>query len=152
MNELPRGDRHRVRERLIYFGASFPHRIMAMLYQVVEVYVSPYRAEGFNIPVLEAAASGLPVICTRGGATEDFVTDEFARRIDSTRVAVSVEERSGARLEPSLEHLSALMSSAIEDHAWRIRASEAGPAHVRAHYTWDAVVQKLLHAVWNERV
>ena len=147
MNALPRGDQHRVRERLTYFGASFPHRIMARLYQAADVYVSPYRAEGFNIPVLEAAASGLPVICSRGGATEDFVTDEFARKIDSTRVAVSVEDQSGMRLEPSLEHLSALMNSAIEDHTWRIRASVAGPAHVRAHYTWDSVVQRLLQAV-----
>jgi glycosyltransferase involved in cell wall biosynthesis len=147
MNELPRGDRHRVQERLIYFGASFPHRIMAMLYQSADVYVSPYRAEGFNMPVLEAAASGLPVICTRGGATEDFVTDEFARKIDSTRVVVSVEDRSGTQLEPDLEHLTALMKTAIEDHTWRIRAALAGPAHVGTHYTWDSVVQRLVHEV-----
>ncbi len=145
MGELTAAEQLRVRERLIYFGASFPHRIMAMLYQAADLYVSPYRAEGFNMPVLEAAASGLPIICTRGGATEDFVTDEFARKIDSTRVAVTVEERDGMRLEPNLEHLILLMNSAIEDHSWRRRAAEAGPVHVRAHYTWDLIVQSLVH-------
>jgi len=144
MNELKTAEQHRVRDRLIYFGASFPHRVMAILHQAADVYVSPYRAEGFNMPVLEAAASGLPVICTRGGSTEDFVTDDFARKIDSTRVAVRVEDQSGMRLEPSLEHLRALMESAIEDRAWRIRAAAAGPAHARAHYTWDTVVQRLV--------
>jgi len=147
MDELTTAEQYRVRDRLIYFGGSFPHRIMAMLYQAADVYVSPYRAEGFNVPVLEAAASGLPVICTRGGATEDFVTDEFARKIDSTRVAVNVEDQDGVRLEPNIEDLSALMSSAMEDHSWRSRAAAAGPVHVRAHYTWDLVVQTLVHAL-----
>jgi glycosyltransferase involved in cell wall biosynthesis len=142
---LTTADQNRVRERLIYFGGSLPHRAMAKLYQAADLYVSPYRAEGFNMPVLEAAASGLPVICTRGGPTEDFVTAEFARKIDSTRVAVNVEDREGMRLEPSLEHLTALMNSAIEDPAWRSRAAEAGAAHVRAHYTWDSIVQRLVH-------
>jgi glycosyltransferase involved in cell wall biosynthesis len=144
INELSTAERDRVRERLIYFGGSFPHRDMARLYQAADVYVSPYRAEGFNMPVLEAAACGLPVICTRGGSTEDFVTDGFTRRIDSTRVAVQIEGREATRLEPNLEHLAALMSSAIEDHAWRSHAAQAGPEHVRAHYTWDLIVQKLV--------
>lgn len=145
MAELTSAEQHRVRDRLIYFGASFPHRVMAMLYQAADVYVSPYRAEGFNMPVLEAAASGLPVICTRGGATEDFVTDDFALKIDSTRIVVNVEDQEGVRLEPSLEHLSALMNAAIEDGSWRGRAAQAGPPHVRAHYTWDLVVRSLVH-------
>jgi glycosyltransferase involved in cell wall biosynthesis len=106
--------------------------------------VSPYRAEGFNLPVLEAAACGLPVICTRGGATDDFVMDEFTRKIDSTRDVHQVEDQEAVRLAPSLEHLSALMTAAIEDSSWRRRASEAGPAHVRANYTWDRVVQTLV--------
>jgi glycosyltransferase involved in cell wall biosynthesis len=145
MAELTSAERDRVRDRLIYFGGSLPHRTMARLYRAADVYVSPYRAEGFNMPVLEAAASGLPVICTRGGATEDFVTDDFTRKIDSTRVAVSVEDREATRLEPSLEHLTALMNSAIEDPAWRSRAAQAGPVHARSHYAWDLIVQKLVH-------
>ncbi len=144
MGELTGAEQLRVRDRLIYLGGSFPHRVMARLYQAADVYISAYRAEGFNLPVLEAAASGLPVICTRGGATEDFVTEDFARRIDSTRVAVEVEGQSTARLEPNLEHLRDLMIAAIEDPAWRRRAEQAGPAHVRAHYTWDLIAQTLI--------
>ena len=37
------------------------------LYHAADVLVSPYKAEGFNLPVLEAAASGLTVIVTLGG-------------------------------------------------------------------------------------
>jgi len=147
INLLTSAEQDRVRGRLIYFGESFPHRVMARLYRSADVYVSPYRAEGFNIPVLEAAASGLPVICTRGGATEDFVTDEFAWKIDSARIAHRVEDQDAMRLEPNLEHLTALMNAAIENPSWRKQAAERGPVHVRAHYTWDSIAQRLVQAL-----
>ena len=142
-------DQERVIERVIYFGKAFPHGKMAKLYQAADAYVSPYRAEGFNMPVLEAAACGIPIICTRGGATDDFVTDAFARRIESEKLSSRHKDQDISRVEPNVEHLIALMSAAIEDHSWRKQAAQAGPPHVRANYTWDRVadmlVEKLFH-------
>jgi glycosyltransferase involved in cell wall biosynthesis len=149
LQTVPVHDQQRVIDRLIYFGKAVPFRKMAMLYQGADVYVSPYRAEGFNIPVLEAAASGIPVICTRGGATDDFVTDAFARKIESEKRMVRRKDDDLARLEPDLEHLIVLMNSAIEDHSWRSQAAEAGPRHVRANYTWDRVVDILVGKLFN---
>ncbi len=145
---LPARDQHFVAERVTYIGEAFSHREMARLYQAADAYVSPYRAEGFNMPVLEAAASGLPVICTAGGSTDDFVTDAFARRIQSVKETIEVEGQVGSRLNPSTEHLTALMLASLEDASWRDQAAQAGPSHVRAHYTWagvaDTLVQELL--------
>jgi glycosyltransferase involved in cell wall biosynthesis len=142
-------DQQRVIDRLIYFGNALSFKKMAMLYQAADAYVSPYRAEGFNIPVLEAAACGIPIICTRGGATDDFVTDAFARRIESAKRTVRRKDEDLARLEPDLEHLIILMSSAIEDHSWRKQAAEAGPRHVSENYTWDRVVDNLTGKLFN---
>ena len=57
---------------------------LRLLYGAADCYVSPYRAEGFNLPVLEAIACGTPVIVTRGGATDDFCNDHVAIRIPGT--------------------------------------------------------------------
>jgi glycosyltransferase involved in cell wall biosynthesis len=57
---------------------------LRLLYSAADCYVSPYRAEGFNLPVLEAIACGTPVIVTRGGATDDFCDDQVAIRIPGT--------------------------------------------------------------------
>lgn len=43
------------------------------LYNIADAYVTPYRAEGFNLPALEAQTCGTPVIVTEGGATKDFI-------------------------------------------------------------------------------
>src|SRR6202035_957998 len=103
----------------------FSMKAMAEMYQLADAYVSPYRAEGFNMPVLEAAACGLPVICTAGGSTDDFVTDGFAGRIESKKMSVGIKGGLEAmRLEPNVDHLIALMISAIEDHSWRGQAAE----------------------------
>jgi len=46
------------------------------LYNVADAYVTPYRAEGFNLPALEAQTCGTPVVATLGGATDDFLSGE----------------------------------------------------------------------------
>jgi tetratricopeptide (TPR) repeat protein len=56
---------------------------MASLYRACDMFVSPYRGEGFSIPTLEAMASGLPVIVTRNGATDDFTSEQNAWYINS---------------------------------------------------------------------
>lgn len=62
---------------LIYIDDDLSEEEMASLYRACDVFVSPYRGEGFCLPALEAMACGLPVVVTDGGATDDFV-DEFS--------------------------------------------------------------------------
>jgi glycosyltransferase involved in cell wall biosynthesis len=141
-------DQERVISRMHYFGNSYSNRKMGLLFQAADAYVSPYRSEGFNLPVLEAAASGLPLICTGGGSTDDFVTDGFARKIKARTKTRMVDDAKWTVLEPDVAHLVALMISAIEDSSWRKAASIAGPAHVRANFTWDLVVDRLVRGLW----
>jgi glycosyltransferase involved in cell wall biosynthesis len=134
-------ERAKVHARVSYTGQTLPTDTMVALMQAADLYVSPYRAEGFNLPVLEAAACGLPVVCTRGGSTDDFVSDEFAWRIES-RLAPG--PAGGVMLEPDVAHLTELIARAIEDHGFRRRAADAGPLWVRSRYTWAHVVEELL--------
>jgi glycosyltransferase involved in cell wall biosynthesis len=144
--KLPAAIRQSVLEKTLYIGDSWSFEDMAALYRAADCYVSPYHAEGFNIPVLEAAASGLPLICTRGGPTEDFVTEYFCRKIESTRQNVSFEDVPGVQLMPKLDHLVKLMLPAIDDEAWRRAASSAAVTHTHTHFNWDAVASKLVDA------
>jgi len=149
MDLLSAEDRGQLRGRVTYLGGSRSNAEMASLYQVADAYVSPYRAEGFNIPVLEAIACGVPVICTQGGPTDDFVTDDVCRKIESQKVQMRFKGREGWRLEPNLEHLIALMGSVIDDHDWRRKAAGEGPRHVQAGYSWNRVVDRLVNRLFG---
>jgi glycosyltransferase involved in cell wall biosynthesis len=141
---MPTHDQGRVLENCLYLGGSLSNQNMASLYQAADVYVSPYRAEGFNIPVLEAAACGIPIICTGGGSTDDFVADSFCRKIESKYLACQYQDEQGHQREPNLDHLVALMNAVIEDAAWRKAAAQSSALHVATHFTWDAVASQLI--------
>jgi len=152
--ELTDRERERIRPRFLYIGSPLSFQGMAGLYQAADAYVSPYLGEGFNMPVLEAAACGVPVICTRGGSTDDFTTSDFALRIDSTTGPFvpyhQCPDVVGCALRPNLEHLIALMTQVVEQPEIAARARRAGPDFVSAGFTWRHAVDRLLDVAFGE--
>ena len=144
---LPAAQRQALIDRIYYIGDAFTMDEMADLYAAADVYVAPYRAEGFNLPVLEAAACGLPIICTAGGPTDDFVADAFCRKIHTQLETVHYEGIVGKQLLPDFDHFIQLMLGAMDDEAWRKSASEQGPTYIHARYNWDRVAEQLLAAL-----
>lgn len=51
---------------------------LASLYRACDVYVHPYRGEGFGLPILEAMACGLPVVVPEAGPAPEFSSTESA--------------------------------------------------------------------------
>lgn len=136
--------RSRVIQRLIYSGAALNMRQMADFYLAADAYVAPYRLEGFCLPVLEAAASGLPVICTAGGPTDEFTTNAFTLPIASRRLDADVEGTAGVILEPDLDSLIAQMLRVMDDEPFRRRAAMGGPRHALGRFTWDHAIDRIL--------
>lgn len=78
------------------------------LYNVADAYVTPYRAEGFNLPALEAQTCGTPVIATAGGATDDFLSDAHCIKIQGTfheNENLKEDLQINAYVDPDLNHL-----------------------------------------------
>ena len=138
--QLPAEIQPAVAERLTYIGGNYAFVDMARLFQCADALVAPYRWESYCSPVLEAAACGLPVICTAGGPTDEYTADAFA-----LKVAAQLDPAQ-RRLHPDEASLLQQMTRAIGDPAWCAAAGEAGPAHV-AGLTWRAAADRLLEAV-----
>jgi glycosyltransferase involved in cell wall biosynthesis len=149
---LPHRVRHSIADRIVYLGGALSIAEMSTLYQAADAYVSPYRAEGFNLPVLEAIACGIPVLCTRGGSTDDFLDQRCALFVEARNLSVRKEwEPTQEYLEPNLDHLVHQMFRAMYDDSWRKAASTWGARHAATTYSWDAIVDRLLVSIFKDR-
>jgi glycosyltransferase involved in cell wall biosynthesis len=141
-NAVPEEIRRRLVQRVRYIGTSLSMEQVARLYQAADAYVCPYLAEGFNMPALEAAACGIPAICTAGGSTDDFMTGEFAVKVASD---VTLHSTTGGRaLMPRFESYLAALRRVIRDETFRRKARTAGPAHAHGGWTWRHAADRLL--------
>lgn len=149
-NVLNTNEIARIESRFTYIGEAMSFAQVAKLYQAADAYVSPYIAEGFNLPVLEAIACGLPVICTEGGSTNDFTTPDFAKRIDSILKVDETYDEKPIYLEPNIDCLIALMAEMMENPSFIAQSCQKGPEFVAKGFTWERVVDRLL-AVFQAR-
>ena len=79
------------------------------LYNLADVYVSPYRAEGYNLPVREAMACQTPVMVTRGGATDDFAKGDLVIPIGGVKQMNALPKSEipcNAYVDPDFEELT----------------------------------------------
>jgi glycosyltransferase involved in cell wall biosynthesis len=127
---------------IVYIDQELPEQDLAGLYTACDCLVHPYRGEGFGLPVLEAMACALPVICTGGGATDDFATDEFVHRLPSRRVFIGNSisgmklDHRGWWLEPDLEELSGVMREVVLNPQPFKERAKLGAQHVLGNWTW----------------
>ena len=101
-----------------------PDEDLAALLRGAAAVALPSLSEGFGLPVLEALASGAPLVATRVGDIAELAGD----------AALLVAPEDGRELS---EALSAVMSS--EPIAARLRAE--GPARA-APYTWERTARE----------
>ena len=96
------------------------------------VFVNPALTEPFGLTLLEAAASGLPVVATQDGGPRDIVANC----------------RDGLLVDPlDTSEIADALKAALSDRGqWR-RWSRNGVLGVQRHYTWDAHVTKYLKAL-----
>ena len=132
--------------RIVHLTDELSDADQAALYRSCDVLLHPYRGEGFAMPVLEAMATGLPVVVTGGGPTDEFCPEDAGWRIRSTRVEgdarrVAYLDTVGMpwTLEPELDHFAELLRDvdAVGPDE-RARRGAAGRA-AALPFSWQAV-------------
>ena len=107
----------------VEFHGHVPLEDLAALYRGAACLVFPSRYEGFGLPLLEAMATGTPVVATRAGALPEVAGD----------AAILVDERNPAALAGGIER-------ALAD---RERLVAAGLDRARA-FTWAETARRTL--------
>jgi glycosyltransferase involved in cell wall biosynthesis len=98
---------------------------VAELMRVMDLFVLPSLTEGISNTILEAMASGLPVVATRVGGTPELVDD------DHTGLLVPPSDTAA---------LAAALMRYVEDPEAAARHGRASREKVQARFTWDSMV------------
>lgn len=107
----------------VRFLDYIPDGELATLYAAADVLAMPSLYEGFGIPVLEAMASGTPVVCSDGGSLPEVAGD--------AAVVVPVSDT---------EALSRALARVASDGELRAALIAKGLERVQG-YTWDAAAR-----------
>ena len=97
----------------VNFTGLFPEEEKPDLYALADAYVMPSRGEGFGFVVLEALASGLPVVASKQDGTREAVRDgELGLLVDPanpSEIAQAIREalaRGERHIAPGLDYFS----------------------------------------------
>jgi sucrose-phosphate synthase len=96
------------------------------------VFVNPALTEPFGLTLIEAAASGLPIVATEDGGPRDIVENcrngVLVNPLDATDIARGIEQ------------------VLLDRDEWRSRV-QSGLEGVRRHYSWKAHAESYLEVV-----
>lgn len=142
-------DSSALRESIIVISDNLTTSQMNSLYNLVDCYISPYRAEGFNLPVLEAMACGCHVITTSGGSTDDFVNFQINDwyKIDSIKSTNNLfnskylNSNTNYHLVPSLDSIISNMEIALKNKNKNLALSK----YIIDNYDWEIISHDLIN-------
>ena len=138
---------------IIYIKDYLTEEEIASLYRACNVFVSPYRGEGFSLPTLEAMACGLPVIVTEGGSTEDFTISTFSVKIPSEKKSIGNRigeyELTGEAflLEPSEDDLVEILKRFYKSPNSFLSRGLIASAYARQNWNWSKSALKMFSLI-----
>jgi len=119
-------------EKLVTFHGWVDQPRIAAHLASADIFVLPSLWECGGAVVLEAMASGLPVIATRWGGPADYLDDTCGVLVDPTNPEEFVEGLAGA------------MTRLAHDAGLRERLAAAALARVRSQFDWEKKVDRML--------
>ncbi len=129
------------------FNLEFPHYQLGSLYRSADCFVATSRGEGWDMPLMEAMACGLPAIATDWGAHREYFHPGvgYPLSIHGTVPAVArCADYEGFRwAEPDGEHLRSLLREVYENRVEAAQRGAAAAREVAEKWTWDAAAGKI---------
>jgi glycosyltransferase involved in cell wall biosynthesis len=117
---------HMKKDKDVKFLSAKPQKDLARLYQCSDIFCLPSINEGFPLTILEAMASGLPVITSNNPGYDDYLDKNFTILI-----------------EPSVERIKNSISLILNDKKKLSEMAKWSRQQVEKRFNWKVNVDKL---------
>lgn len=130
------------------FNREFPYYQLGSFYRSADCYISAGRGEGWDMPLMEAMACGLPVIATDWGAHTEFVHSGNCFLLRARRTIPAVAKcpyyEGFEWADPDPDHLRFLLRHVYENREVAARLGAAAAREIAERWTWDGTAAKIL--------
>ena len=131
---------------VIFFNKTLSFKNLSDIYNACDVYISPYKAEGFNLTVLEALACGMDVIVSDNGSTKFFV-DEIVEKTNDNglhllkTVLTEVNSESMKELKYDINDIINIIHNNYK--TFKILDKKERVDYIHKNFSWDNTADKL---------
>lgn len=119
--------------RYVRFLGEVGDEALPKIYNCADVFVSPSLQEGQGLTLLEAQASGVPVVAFKVGAVPETVIDR------ETGILVDVDA----------DELASAVLWLLRDEEMRIRMGKRGVENVKKNFSWEKCADEMLRVYYE---
>ena len=133
---------------LFLHNRVLPHHELGSLYRSADCFLSVSRGEGWDMPLMEAMACGLPAIATDWGAHRDFTSEELCYLLRIRGVVSAGDARCPyydgfSWADPDPDHLAFLLRHIVENRAEAARKGLRAATEMVRRWTWAHAAERM---------
>jgi GT2 family glycosyltransferase/glycosyltransferase involved in cell wall biosynthesis len=135
----------------IYFiiNRVFDFYQLPLLYRSIDCYITAGRGEGWDMPLMEAMACGLPTIATNWGAHQEFATEQNSYLLD---IKGTIPARAKCPYydgfnwaDPDPEHFSSLLKVVFNNPQQAQQKGLIAAKQMQQQWSWGNTADKIIN-------
>lgn len=143
------------RQDVILMNDLLTSEDLSALYGIIDCYVSPHRAEGLGLTILEAMAAQKPIIATQYGGASDFVTEETAYPLEHRLIEIGSDNQPYPSryiwAEPEIISIQKNMRHVFQHRQEAIDVGKVSSQYIRSMFsaeTTSMILRAELERIW----